>query len=119
MMRRIFSVFTLGTALSIATAFPSEAQPKTYTCKFLGINQGVELSPRISGSSTREWSCYVPVSAGRCVGINNKGNPFQPLLDSPSDFVECTPAIITDPVTKKKYYEFTTQGKDVVFKLDK
>jgi hypothetical protein len=121
MMRQIFSFFIPSIALFLSTAivFPAEAKPKTYTCKFLGIGEGVELSPRISGSSTREYSCYVPVSAGHCIGINDKGSPFQGLLDSPSGFVECTPKIVTDPVTKAKYYQFTVSTADVVFKLDK
>jgi hypothetical protein len=95
---------------------------REYVCKFLGIDQGVRLEPSISGSKTRAWDCFVPISSGRCVAKGG-GNPFEGIGETvgPTGLVRCDGDSITieDPGTGEKYYQFNAVNGSVRFVLEK
>jgi serine/threonine protein kinase len=91
---------------------------REYVCKLLGIDQGVRLEPSISGSKTRDWDCFVPISSGRCVARGG-GNPYETV--GPSGLGSCDGDSITieDPATGEKYYQFNAVYGSVRFVLEK
>ena len=95
---------------------------REYVCKFLGIDQGVRLEPSISGSKTREWNCFVPISSGRCVARGG-GNVYEGIGETvgPTGLVSCDGDSITieDPGTGEKYYQFNAVMGSVRFVLEK
>ncbi|MFM6371672.1 MAG: hypothetical protein ACKPGN_26200, partial [Dolichospermum sp.] len=99
---------------------------REYVCKFLGFNQGVSqgvrLEPSISGSKTRDWDCFVPISSGRCVARGG-GNVYEGIGETvgPTGLVSCDGDSITieDPGTGEKYYQFNAVNGSVRFVLEK
>ncbi|MFM6026761.1 MAG: hypothetical protein ACKPER_28215, partial [Dolichospermum sp.] len=99
---------------------------REYVCKFLGFNQGVSqgvrLEPSISGSKTRDWDCFVPISSGRCVARGG-GNVYEGIGETvgPTGLVSCDGDSITieDPGTGEKYYQFNAVMGSVRFVLEK
>ena len=107
---------------STPTIEPPNKSRSEYVCKFLGINQGVRLEPSISGSTTREWNCFVPISSGRCVARGQENDPFGHLHKTgPTGLRDCDGDSITieDPATGEKYYQFNAVYGSVRFVLEK
>ncbi|WP_254433181.1 MULTISPECIES: protein kinase [unclassified Dolichospermum] len=95
---------------------------REYVCKRLSSYQGVKLEPSISGSKTREWNCFVPISSGRCVARGG-GNVYEGIGETvgPTGLVSCDGDSITieDPGTGEKYYQFNAVMGSVRFVLEK